>query len=188
MNFFPVLRMAYDYVGIGKFVKKAIERLSANGIRRRSILIYILFNYADHPDDFFQRVKDVINWGAAAYPMRYTPLNSLYKNKHIGPKWDYESLQIVQRSRRVIGYGGAFPPYEVLVKKINSAKNFEEAFKLSPEHSHRKLSKDLIEHSKEMIDEGSEEHMKMKSNRKKSQYWPSFRMEENWRLILKKKR
>jgi hypothetical protein len=91
--------MAYDYIGIGKFVKNAIERLADNGIKRRHMLIYILFHYADSPDDFFQRVKDVLNWGATAYPMRYTPLNSLDKNKYIGPKWDQKSSQIVQRSR-----------------------------------------------------------------------------------------
>ena len=39
---------------------------------------------------------------------------------------------MVARARRVIGYGGAFAPYEGLRKKILDAKNFEEAFVLRP--------------------------------------------------------
>jgi hypothetical protein len=185
MKFFPALRIAYDYVGIGKFVKKAIERLISNGICGRDIFVYILFNYADSPDDFFQRVREVINWGATAYPMRYIPLNSLDKNKHVGPKWDVYSLQRIQRARRVIGYGGAFPPYEGLVKKLNKAKNFYDAFELVPLKKTRK-SKGVIEHSKEMIGEGSGEHLKSKSRSKRMSYWSTSRVEENWRLIPKK--
>ena len=39
---------------------------------------------------------------------------------------------MVAQARRVIGYGGAFPPYEGLVKKFNAAKNFNEAFAFYP--------------------------------------------------------
>ena len=185
MKFFPAIRVAYDYIGIGKFVKKAIERLISNGLNGREIFVYILFNYADSPNDFFERVREVINWGATAYPMRYIPLNSLDKNKHIGPKWSYENLQLVQRARRVIGYGGAFPPYEGLVKKLNVASDFCQAFELVPVVKARK-SKGVIEHNKEMIAEGSEEHLKTKSKRMPN-YWSSLRKEENWRLIPKKR-
>ncbi len=37
---------------------------------------------------------------------------------------------MVQMARRVIGYGGAFPPYEGLVRKFADARSFEEAFEL----------------------------------------------------------
>jgi len=39
---------------------------------------------------------------------------------------------MIAKARRVIGYGGAFPPYEGLVKKILNAKNFYDAFVLRP--------------------------------------------------------
>lgn len=39
---------------------------------------------------------------------------------------------MIARARRVIGYGGAFPPYEGLKKKLSNAKNFGEAFSLRP--------------------------------------------------------
>lgn len=186
MKFYPVLRMAYDYIGIGKFVKNAIERLFENGVSKREIIVYVLFNYADSPEDFLDRIRDVLNWGAAAYPMRYTPLTSLDKNKHIGPKWDKDSLNLVQRARRVIGYGGAFPPYEALINKLNKAESFGEAFELFPLKDLKNKTDGIVEHSKEMADEESQEHLNQNSKRSVS-YWSSYQREENWRLIPKKK-
>lgn len=46
--------------------------------------------------------------------------------------WTEEYLDMVASARRVIGYGGAFPPYKGLVNKFNKAKNFFEAFELYP--------------------------------------------------------
>ncbi len=37
---------------------------------------------------------------------------------------------MIAQARRVIGYGGAFPPHEGLRKKFLEARNFEEAFAL----------------------------------------------------------
>ena len=64
--------------------------------------------------------------------MRFEPLDSLTKNVYISPKWTKERLEMVAEARRVIGYGGAFPPYEGLRKKLAAAKSFEEAFGLRP--------------------------------------------------------
>ena len=47
---------------------------------------------------------------------------------------------MIADARRVIGYGGAFPPYEGLKKKILNAKNFTEAFGLRPEKRSAKNS------------------------------------------------
>ena len=37
-------------------------------------------------------------------------------------------------ARRVLGYGGAFPPYAALVEKLRRARDFAEAFSLRPRH------------------------------------------------------
>jgi hypothetical protein len=129
------VRLAYDLRSSEKSVRKAIECLNAAGIRGKAIMVYTLFNYKDTPEDFFERVKDIVSWGAVCYPMRYEPLNggsSLEKNKYISPRWAPEQVAMVQRARRVIGYGGAFPPYEGLISKLEKAKNFQEAFSLKP--------------------------------------------------------
>ena len=46
--------------------------------------------------------------------------------------WDKKRLDMVQSARRVIGCGGAFPPYEGLIKKFEKAHNFDEALALRP--------------------------------------------------------
>ncbi len=125
-----VIRVAYDYHGIGPFVERAVKLLRGAGVSSRKIVSYTLFNYQDDPEDFFQRVRDLLNWGAVCYPMRFEPLTSLEKNRFVSPKWGREELEMVAKARRVIGYAGAFPPYEGLVNKFNHAKDFHEAFEL----------------------------------------------------------
>jgi len=126
------VRLGYDFRSNGPFVENAIEKLTANGIRGREVMVYTLYNYNDDPEDFFERVKDVLDWGAVCYPMRYEPLDALEKNKYISPKWDEETLEMVQDARRVLGYGGAFPPYRGLIRKFQRARSFQDAFGLAP--------------------------------------------------------
>jgi len=129
----PIIRLAYDTKEIRTPLKKAIQLLKETGIRGRRIIVYCLYNYhKDTPEDFLNRIKDLLEWGVVAYPMRYEPLDPRPKNTYISPNWTAEQLEMVAKARRVIGYGGAFPPYEGLKKKILEAKNFEKAFELRP--------------------------------------------------------
>jgi hypothetical protein len=96
------------------------------------IIVYCLYGFLDTPQDFLQRIIDLIEWGVVTYPMRYQPLEPCNKDSYISPNWQSEQLEMVARARRVIGYGGAFPPYEGFRKKLINAKNFEEAFSLRP--------------------------------------------------------
>lgn len=123
-----VVRLSYDYREMEKPVQRAIQLLKAHGIDGRSILVYALYNFTDDPEDFLERIKNILRLGAVCYPMRYQPIYALYKDWHVAPKWDAERLEAVQRARRVIGYGGAFPPYEALVNKFETAGHFDEAF------------------------------------------------------------
>jgi len=77
-----------------------------------------------------REIKDLLEWGVVSYPMRYEPLKPRPKNTYISPNWTTEQLEMIAKARRVIGYGGTFPPYEGLKKKILNAKSFEKAFKL----------------------------------------------------------
>lgn len=129
----PILRLAYDSNQIRKPLEKAINLLKSVGIKGRKILIYCLHNTKhDTPEDFLNRIKDILDWGVVAYPMRYEPLEPKPKNTYVSPNWTKEQLEMIAKARRVIGYGGAFPPYEGLKKKILNAKTFEKAFELSP--------------------------------------------------------
>jgi hypothetical protein len=132
----PTIRFAYDFVSMRTQVKEAIIRLGKAGFgnrRFRHVTCYVLYNYKDTPHDLFERVRDLLAWGVAAYPMRYQPLNGQYafdKDSYIAPTWTPEELEMVTVARRVIGYGGAFPPYEGLQKKFLDANTFHEAFGL----------------------------------------------------------
>jgi len=139
------VRLAYDQASQKRFVKRAIELLYENGVSKRDILVYVLYNFVESPDDFFQRICDVLDWGAVCYPMRFQPCDTLKKNSYISKKWDKKRLDMVQGARRVIGYGGAFPPYEGLVKKFEKADGFDQAFALWPARSNRLKPQPMIE-------------------------------------------
>lgn len=135
----PLLRMSYDYIEERDNIIRAVELLFDYGIRRRNIFIYLLYNffdnnytYNDTPESFLTKIKDVLDLGCVAYPMRFEPNNSLKKNQFVSPLWRSEQLEAIADARRVIGYGGAFPPYEGLVKKLNNSKEFSDAFRLRP--------------------------------------------------------
>src|SRR5207248_2963168 len=110
-----------------------LRRVGLNDHRMGHVVCYVLYNHRDTPDDLFTRVRDLLAWGVAAYPMRYQPLTGDYalnKDSYVGPNWSEEELEMVAAARRVIGFGGAFPPYAGLVKKFEKANGFEEAFGL----------------------------------------------------------
>ncbi len=128
-----VVRLAYDSNQIRKNLYNAINLLKSVGINGRKILVYCIHNTEyDTPEDFLNRIKDLLDWGVVAYPMRYQPLTPTPKNTYISPTWTYEELEMIAKARRVIGYGGAFPPYEGLKRKIFKAKTFKQAFELRP--------------------------------------------------------
>jgi len=128
----PRVRLAYDNNSQRESVPEAINLLSKHGVPKRDVLIYTMFNFTESPEEFFERVKEIFEWGGVCYPMRFQPVNTLKKDSYIAPAWTKEKLNMVAAARRVIGFGGAFPPYAGLVKKFKKAKNFQEAFELYP--------------------------------------------------------
>lgn len=129
----PFIRLAYDNKNIRQPLKRAIDLLKTAGIKGRKILVYCLYNTADDkPSNLLERTQDLLEWDVVTYPMRYEPLEPIPKNTHISKNWSADELEMIADARRVIGYGGAFPPYEGLKKKVLNAKNFHEAFALKP--------------------------------------------------------
>lgn len=139
----PTIRLAYDFPAMEIAVKKAVTHLKDAGLsnrRHRHICCYVLYNYKDTPADLFKRVRDLLAWGVSAYPMRYQPLSGEYafeKDSYIAPTWTRDELEMVAAARRVIGFGGAFPPYEGLFRKFADANTFHEAFELRPRADRR---------------------------------------------------
>ena len=117
-------------------MERAIKNLRGAGLKSHRyghICCYVLYNFRDTPQDLFERIRDLLAWGIAAYPMRYQPLNgehALEKDSYVSPNWTIDELNMVQMARRVIGYGGALPPYKGLQEKFMNARNFQQAFEL----------------------------------------------------------
>jgi hypothetical protein len=134
----PLIRTAFDNIGEKKALTNAIEVFSKSGIRRRKIFVYTLYNFyseryhSDIPATFLERIKHIADLGCVSYPMRYEPLTALEKNCFVSPLWTDYQLKMIGKARRILGYGGAFPPYEGLVKKFKKAHSFEEAFSVYP--------------------------------------------------------
>jgi len=126
------VRMAYDVPAERKALERAIPALERAGFKLRNMIVYVLYNFQDSPAEFLERLRDLVEWGVVAYPMRFEPLDSLKKNQHVAAKWTAQQLEMIAQARRVIGYGGAFPPHDGLRNKFLEARNFEEAFTLRP--------------------------------------------------------
>lgn len=133
----PIVRLAYDSPSIREDLKRAIDLLKSLGFDKRRITVYCLYNYNDSPDDFLTRIRDLIDWGVVSYPMRYQSLKPESKDSYIAANWTKDELEMVAQARRVIGYGGAFPPYEGLRKKFINADSFNIAFELKPRRTKR---------------------------------------------------
>jgi hypothetical protein len=133
------IRMGYDIPEEKEAITKATNLLHDYGINKRKIMFYNLYNFYDEntskgdtPESFLDRVQYVLDLGCVSYPMRFEPLTSLKKNDYVSPLWDQTKLELVAKSRRVMGSGGVFPPYEGLINKFKEARSFEEAFGLRP--------------------------------------------------------
>lgn len=104
------------------------------------MIVYVLYNFRDSPEEFLEKMRDLMEWGVVAYPMRFEPLNFVKKNHYVGPKWTAEQLEMAAHARRVICYGGAFPLHEGLRRKFHGARSLEEALSLRPvKHTSCKL-------------------------------------------------
>lgn len=153
------IRIAYDSKEVGESVKEVIKLIKSHGIRGRNIGVYVLYNFLDSPDDFFERVRNILKWGAVVFPMRFQPLDTLKRNEHIGPKWDKEKLETVAKFKRIYGFGGVFPPYKWLVNRFSRRSSFDSAFQLPEKHLHPKK---IVAHK---------------------EYFSSWRREKDWRDV-----
>ena len=170
----PIIRLAFDYIGIRPWVEKAIELLKSHDIRGRRIVFYALHNYVDTPQEFFERTRDLLNWGVVVYPMRYEPLCTLEKNKFVSPQWSLDELRMVAQARRVMGYGGALPPYKPLVEKFVRANTFEEAFALRPPRKPMSVPAPIREMALEHEQVSPRKH----------DFFPDWRREKDWRRTV----
>ena len=87
------LRFSFDFIGYEKHILRALRLVEKYKIKA-GFFCYMLFNWTDSPDDFWNRIikaqamTDEVGRTIFLFPQRYEPLDALKRNQYIGPKWD----------------------------------------------------------------------------------------------------
>lgn len=93
------VRLAFDFRGIEKDYRKAIEYLAEEGIG--DFTNYLMFNYRDNPKDLYERLRINLELSSkhgihvTGFPMKYSPVTDV-KRKHVAERWKWRYLRGIQ--------------------------------------------------------------------------------------------
>lgn len=97
------LRIAFDHLEQKEIYIRAIRLASENGIRNLSN--YILYNFLDRPEDFYERVRinvelcAELNVQIYSFPMKYQPIfdPKFFRSRdYIGKHWNRKFIRAIQ--------------------------------------------------------------------------------------------
>jgi hypothetical protein len=96
------LRIAFDHVSIKEVYINAVRLAAKYGIRNLSN--YILYNFHDKPEDFYERLRINVDLGKElnikifSFPMKYIPLfgEEAKHRRFIGKHWNRKFIRSVQ--------------------------------------------------------------------------------------------
>lgn len=104
------LRIAFDSLDVRDEYEQAVRWAAASGLTRLSN--YVLFNYEDTPEDFYERLRlnvdlnDELGTKIYSFPMRYSPVMRTDRH-YIGDHWTWRYVRGVQcilnATRGVVG-------------------------------------------------------------------------------------
>jgi hypothetical protein len=100
------IQTAYDNINDRDAIQEGIRILKKHITRKVPWEAFVLYNWKDTPEEFFERIKDLASWGVSAFPMRYQPLNELKKNAYISPNWSKSDLKMVRTIVKQSGFNG----------------------------------------------------------------------------------
>jgi len=93
------LRIAFDHIELKKLYVEKIRLAHKYGIKHLSN--FILFNYNDTPEDFYERLRinielnEELGLSIFSFPMKFVPLDARDR-KHVGAHWTKQQLRGVQ--------------------------------------------------------------------------------------------
>lgn len=93
------VRIAFDFIELKDLYISRVKLARDNGILNLSN--YVLYNYLDTPDDFYERLRINVVLNAKlgtkiySFPMKYIPLNAKDRS-HIGIHWNKRLLRGIQ--------------------------------------------------------------------------------------------
>ncbi len=96
------LRIAFDHIGIKATYINAVELAAKYGIKDLSN--YILYNFHDKPEDFYERLRINVELGKRlnikifSFPMKYIPLfgEDAKHRRFIGKHWNRKFIRAIQ--------------------------------------------------------------------------------------------
>ncbi len=116
------LRTAFDKLNQAGGVRNAQELILKYEIGAK-LFCYMLYNWIDHPRDFFERLlitqEIVDDLGGIIYlfPQRYEPFMGLKRNSYIGKHWTLEFVRgIVRQTTHLRGFIGITKQHTTLEK------------------------------------------------------------------------
>lgn len=109
------LRLAFDDLSWRELYEKKVRLVAKYGLKYLSN--YVLYNYRDHPDELYERLKINVNLNEElglqifSFPMRYIDLyskdRSVSTNGNVGKHWNKKYLRAIQcilnRTRGLVG-------------------------------------------------------------------------------------
>ena len=90
---FPYLRFSFDKLKYADGIHKALRWVTDYDVKA-SFFCYMLYNWMDTPDEFWERIQiaqkivDEVGETIYLFPQRYEPLNALERNQYIGKHWN----------------------------------------------------------------------------------------------------
>lgn len=130
------LRIAFDHIKFKDIYIKSIELAAKYDIRRLSN--YILYNYNDTPEDFWDRLKINIDLNKKydlqiySFPMKYIPLNAKDRS-YIDKNWNWQFVRGVQRIINVMK-GAVMPRRDFFYRAFGKTKKEFIKILYMPEH------------------------------------------------------
>jgi hypothetical protein len=103
----PYLRFSFDKIRYADNVKKALGHV-VNANIKAFFFCYMLYNWIDSPDDFWERIQLAQRFviekkkSIYLYPQRYEPYGSLERNQYIGKHWTKELAVGISRMQTYI--------------------------------------------------------------------------------------
>jgi hypothetical protein len=104
------LRIAFDFIDLREEYEQAVRWAAQYGLKRLSN--YVLFNYEDAPEDFYERLRlnidlnEELGTHIYSFPMRYSPVGRVDRN-FIAKNWTWRYIRGVQcilnATRGVVG-------------------------------------------------------------------------------------
>jgi hypothetical protein len=88
------VRTAFDEMKEEKEFTRAMEIIRQYLTHQyQNIMVYVLFDFNDTPEDALYRCLKVVELGGSPWPMPYRPLDWFHKDEYVGPNWTHDQVK-----------------------------------------------------------------------------------------------